>query len=61
MWRKWAQNQKQTQTTLVTSVKDLYELLTSPGTEFIKLIFPNHDVVCVSWKHFEDNLDTGKK
>jgi len=55
MWGKWAQNQNKTQTTLVTSVKELYELLTSPGSEVTNLIFPNDDVVSVSWKHSEDN------
>ena len=44
MWGKWDQNQNKTQTTLVTSVKDLYELLTSPGTDVTNLIFPNDDV-----------------
>jgi len=61
MCGKWAQNQKKTQTTLVTSVKELYELPTSPGTEITKLIFPNDDLVWVSWKHSEDNIAAGKK
>jgi len=60
MWGKWAQNQNKTQTTLVTSVKELYELLTSPGTEVTNLIFPNDDVVRVSWKHSDDNIAAGK-
>jgi len=44
----------------VTSVKELYELLTSPGTEVTNLIFPNDDVLWVSWKHSEDNIAAGK-
>jgi len=36
MWGKWAQNQKKTQTTIVNSEKEFYELLTSPDTEFTK-------------------------
>jgi hypothetical protein len=48
-------NQNKTQKTLVTSVKELYELLTSAGTEVTNLIFPNDDVVWVSWKHSQDN------
>jgi len=44
MWGKWAQNQKKTQTTIVTSVKELCELLKSPGTEVTNLTFPNDDV-----------------
>jgi hypothetical protein len=60
MWVKWAQNQNKTQTTLVTSVKELYELLRSPGSEVTNLIFPNDDVVWVSWKHSEDNIAAGK-
>ena len=60
MWGKWAQNQNKTQTTLVTSVKELDELWTSPGTEVTNLIFPNDDVVWVSWKHSEDNIAAGK-
>ena len=43
-WGKWAQNKNKTQTTLVTSVKELYELLTSPRVEVTNLIFPNDDV-----------------
>jgi len=57
---KWAQNQNKTQTTLVSSVKELYELLRSPGTKVTNLIFPNDDVVWVSKKHSEDNLAAGK-
>jgi len=44
MWGKWAQNQK-TPTTVVTSVKDLYELLTNMGTEVSKLIFTNDRII----------------
>ena len=57
---KWAQKQNKTQTTLVTSVKELFELLTIPGTEVTKLIFANDIVVWVSWKHSEDNIAAGK-
>ena len=39
----------------MTSVKDSYDLLRSPGTEVPNVIFPNDDVVWVSWKHSEDN------
>jgi len=45
---KWAQNQNNTQTTLLSSVKELYELVTGPGTEVTKLIFSSDDVVWVS-------------
>ena len=55
-----AQNQNKTQTTIVTSVKVLYELLTTPGTEVRYLIFPKDDVVWVSWKYSEDNIAGGK-
>jgi len=41
-------------------VKELYELLTSPGTEVTKLIFPNDDVVWLSWQHSEDNIAARK-
>ena len=60
MWGKWVQNQNKTQTTLVTSEKKLYELLTSSGTEVTNVIFPNDDVVWVSWKYTEDNIPAGK-
>jgi len=60
MWGKWAQNQNKTQTTILTSVKELYELLTSPGTEVTNITFTNNDVVWVSWKHSEDNIGAGK-
>jgi hypothetical protein len=60
MWGKWAQNQNKTQTTLVSSEKEFYELLTSPGFEVTNLIFPNDDVVWGSWKHSGENLPTGK-
>jgi hypothetical protein len=60
MWGKWAQNQNKTQTSLVTSEKEFYELLTSPGTEVQTLIFPNNDVAWVSWKYSEDNVAPGK-
>jgi hypothetical protein len=59
VWKK-EQNQNKTQTTLVTSVKELYKLLTSPGTEVTNLKFPNDDVLWVSWKHSEDNIAAGK-
>jgi hypothetical protein len=60
MWGKWAQNQNRTQTTIVKSEKEFYELLTSPGIEFTNLIFPNEEVAWVSWKYSEVNVTTGK-
>jgi len=53
MLGKWAQNQNNTQTTIVDSEKEFYELLTCPGTEVTNLIFPNDDMACVSWKYSE--------
>jgi len=41
---KWAQNLNKTQTTLKIPVKELYDILTSPGTEDKNHIFPNDDV-----------------
>jgi hypothetical protein len=61
MWGKWAQNQNKTQTTNVTSEKEFCELLTSPGTEVINLIFPNYDVAWVSWKYSEEHVAARKK
>jgi hypothetical protein len=60
MWGKWAQNQNKTQTTLVTSEKEFYELLTSPGSEVRNLIFPNDDLVWVSWNYSEENVAAGR-
>jgi hypothetical protein len=37
----------------------LYELLIILGTEVTNLIFPNDDVVRVSWKHYQDNVVWG--
>jgi len=56
---KWAQNQNKTQTTFVTTVEELYEFVTNLGTEVINLIFPNLDVVWLSWKYSEDNIAAG--
>jgi hypothetical protein len=61
MWGKWAQNQNKTQTTIVESTKEFYELLTSPSIEACNLIFPNEDAAWVSWKYSEDNVAVGKK
>ena len=44
----------------MTSVKELYELLTSPGTEVTNLIFTSDDVLWVTWKHSEYNIAAGK-
>jgi hypothetical protein len=60
MWGKWAQNQNKTQTTIVDSEKEFYELLTSPGTEVTNLNFPKNEVVLISWKISENNVTTGK-
>jgi len=60
MWGKWAENQNKTQTTIVNSVKEFYEHLTSPGTEVTNHIFPNEEVAWVSWKYSGDNVTTGK-
>jgi hypothetical protein len=60
VWGKWAQNQNKTQTTLVTSEKEFYELLTSPGIEVTNLIFPNDDFAWVIWRYSEDNVAAGK-
>jgi hypothetical protein len=54
MWGKWAQNQNKTQTNLATSVKALYEILTS--TTYI----PEWWRVWVSLKNSEDNIAEGK-
>jgi hypothetical protein len=51
---------KKTQTSLVTSEKEFYELLTSPGFEVQSLIFPNEEVAWVSWKCIEENVSPGK-
>jgi len=51
---------KQTQTTIVDSEKEFYELLTCPGTEVTNFIFPNDDVAWVSWKYSEDNIAVGQ-
>jgi hypothetical protein len=59
MWGKWAQNNNKTQTIVVTSEKEFYELITSPGTEVTSLIFPNDEVAWVSWKYTEENITTG--
>jgi len=55
MWGKCARNQNKTKKHHLTSVKVLYELLTSLGTDVTNLIFPKDDVVRVYWKHSEDN------
>jgi len=60
MWCKSAQNQNKTQTTIVNSVKDYYEVLTSPGTEVKNLIFPKEDAAWASWKYSDDNVAAGK-
>jgi len=56
---KWAQNQRKTQRTVVTSVKVLCKFLTSPDTEVTNFIFPYDDVVSVSWKHSKDIITAG--
>jgi hypothetical protein len=48
MWGKWAQNKNKTQTSLVTSEKEFYGLLTTPGTEVQPLILPNNEIGWVS-------------
>ena len=48
-----------TQTTIVNSEKEFYELLTSPGTE-VTNIFPKEEVAWVSWKYSEENVTTGE-
>jgi hypothetical protein len=60
MWGKFAQNSNKTQTTIVNSAKEFYELLTSPGIEVTNLIFSNEEVVWVSWKYAKDNINSGK-
>jgi len=36
--------------------KEIYELLTWPGTEVTNLIFPSDYVAWFSWKYSEDNV-----
>ena len=60
MWGKWAKNQNKTQTILLTSLKELYELRKSAGSEVTNPIFPNDYVICVSWKYSEDKTAEGK-
>ena len=51
---------EKTQTNIIDSEKELYELLTSPVTEFTNLIFPNNEVAWISWKYSENNVATRK-
>jgi hypothetical protein len=60
MWGKWAQNQNETQTTIVSSEEEFYELLTSPGIEVTNLIFPNDDVVWVCWNYSDEICPQGR-
>jgi len=60
MWGKWAQNQNKTQTSIVDSEKEFYELFTCPCTEVTNLIFPSDDAAWVSWKYSEDIIAVGK-
>jgi hypothetical protein len=60
MWGKWAQKQNKTQTSIVESTKEFYELLKGTGTEVCNLILPNEDVAWVSCKYSEDNVAAGK-
>ena len=60
IWGKWAQYQNKTQTTIVESEKEFYELLTSRGTEVTNLLFPNVHVEWVSWKYSEENVAAWK-
>jgi hypothetical protein len=55
MWGKWAHNQNKTQMSLVISAKEFYEPITSPGIGVSNLIFPNEEVVWISWKYTEEN------
>jgi hypothetical protein len=59
MWGKWAQNENKTQSTLVSSQQEFYELLTSPGIEVTNVVFPN-EYVWVSWEYTEENPTTSK-
>lgn len=59
MWGKWAQNKNKTQTNFVTSMKELYELLTSPGTEVTNLIFSSDEMVKLSRKYSDNNIAAG--
>ena len=61
MWGKWAQNQNKTQTTILDSEKEFYELLIFPGTEVTNLIFPNDNVEWVSWKYSEEDFAVWSK
>jgi hypothetical protein len=58
-WRKWAQNENKTQSTLVSSQQEFYEFVTSPGIEVTNVVFPN-EYVWVSWEYTEENPTTGK-
>ena len=60
MWEKFAHNENKTHTKLVTSGKEFYELITSPGIEVQTFIFPNDEVVWVSWKYSEENIVPGR-
>jgi hypothetical protein len=57
---KFAQSSNKTQTSIVNPAKEFYELIARPGTEITNLIFPNKEVVWVSWNYAEDNITSGK-
>jgi len=54
---KWAQSQNKTRTTLVASVKGLYD---RPVTGVRNVIFQNDDVVWISCNYSEDDITAGK-
>lgn len=43
---------------LITTEKEFYELITSPGTEVTNLVFPNDDVAYISWRYSEKDVGT---
>lgn len=55
---KWAQKQNKTQTSLVSSGKEVYKLIRIPSIEVANLVFPNDYKGWISWKYSEENVST---
>jgi len=55
MWGKLTERSKRTQTKLISEPGELYRFLATPGIE-VQSMFPNDDVVWISWQHSADEL-----
>jgi len=54
MWGKFGENQRKSQTLVISEPRELYRFLATPGIEVATLLFAGDSLCWISWRHSEE-------